>query len=61
MAPKEKAGPTKERTTLYIEPDLFQRMKFVIYKDSATQTDIVNAALSEYLLKWEKKNGPIPR
>jgi hypothetical protein len=61
MAPKKKTTPVKERTSLYIQPELFQNMKYVIYKDEVTQTDIVNEALTEYFAKWEKKNGPIPK
>lgn len=56
----------KQRTNLFIELQLLQKldyiagMQFALTREKATRTDIVNEALSEYVAKYEKKNGVIP-
>lgn len=63
VMPKESA---KARTNLFIEVDLVKKldyianMEFAINSRKATRTDIVNEALTDYVAKYEKKNGPIP-
>lgn len=37
------------------------QLRYIAFQDNITQTDIVNDALTEYVSKWEKKNGPIPK
>ncbi len=51
----------KEKTSLYIQLDLLSDLKYIEYKDDRTRTDIMNEALVDYIAKWEKKNGPIPK
>lgn len=36
-------------------------LKFISFTDEKTQTDIINEALGDYISKWEKKNGAIPK
>lgn len=62
--PVEETGK-KIRVNLFIDSILFSKldhiagMNFAINKSKATRTDIVNEGLSEYVAKWEKKNGTI--
>jgi hypothetical protein len=59
----DKLSPTqgKEKTSLYIQLELLSNLKYIEYKDDRTRTDIVNEALTDYIAKWEKKNGPVPK
>jgi hypothetical protein len=61
-----KSESKKNRTNLFIEVDLLKKldhiagMQYAIKGTQASRTDIVNEALAEYVIKWEKKNGVIP-
>ena len=46
---------------LYINVDTMKALKYIAFTDDATRTDIINEALVDYIAKWEKKNGPIPK
>lgn len=37
-----------------------RKLKYVALVDQTTQTEIVDKLLSDYIDKWEKKNGQIP-
>ena len=49
----------KERTSIYIHPDLLKKLKFICYKDDTKQTTIIENSLNDYIERWEKKNGEI--
>jgi hypothetical protein len=55
--PKQE-GPKK--SLFKLEPSIQKQLKYVSFTDEKTMTVIVNEALTDYLSKWEKKNGPIP-
>ena len=61
-----KAKTGKVRTTIFAEPTLITDYDHIARTEAVNQgknisrTDIVTAALVEYKVKWEKKNGPIP-
>ena len=57
------SGPTEDvptRTTLIIRPSVIKKMKVMAAMGGTTQTALVDEALTDYIAKWEKKNGPIP-
>ena len=54
-------GPDKEKTALYINIDTMKALKYIAFTDDVTRTDIINEALVDYIAKWEKRNGPIPK
>lgn len=56
------SGPTEDmpvRTSFIIKPSIIRKLKRIALDDDTTQTAIVDKLLSEYILKWEKKNGEI--
>ena len=59
MAPKKIEG-TKERTTIFIESEMLEKLRYIGYKEDVTRTEIVITALTDYITKYEKKNGSIP-
>lgn len=66
MAKASKANTdSKERFTLFIlsstiqKLDHISRVKAFSSNEKVTRTDVVSAALEEYIQKWEKKNGSI--
>lgn len=65
IKPKQVRGGTstegKEKTSMYIEIPTLDSLKYIEYHDDRTRTDIVNEALIDYIAKWEKKNGPVPK
>jgi hypothetical protein len=57
------SGPTEDvptRTTLIIRPSIIRKLKYIALADGTTQTAIIDGELTDYVAKWEKKNGPIP-
>ena len=58
---------TKEketRATFIVNEDLLEKLKAIAYWDRALIKDVVNTALQEIVVKYEKKNGdikPIPK
>ena len=57
---QEPAGE-KERTSLYLKKEVIKNLKYVAFMSEKTQTDIIDDALTDYIAKWEKKNGLIPK
>ena len=55
----EAAG--KEKTSMYIDSAKFDKIKYIVFMDRKTQTDVFDEAFSDYITKWEKKNGPAER
>ncbi len=51
---------TKDRTSLYLSPETSHGLRYVVFMDKRTQTEIIEEALIQYLERWEKKNGPVP-
>jgi hypothetical protein len=56
MAKKTETELTK--ASFNVRPELIKKLKYIALVDDTTQTDIVNNLLSDYVEKWEKKNGP---
>ena len=58
---------TKEketRATFIVNEDLLEKLKAIAYWDRVLIKDVVNTALQEIVVKYEKKNGdikPIPK
>ncbi len=58
---------TKEketRATFIVNEDLLEKLKALAYWDRVLIKDVVNTALQEIVVKYEKKNGdikPIPK
>lgn len=51
----------KERTSLYLRGDILKSIKLIALMEERKQTDIIDEALLDYIAKWEKKNGPVPK
>ena len=51
----------KEKTSMYIESVKLDKLKYISFMDRKTQTDVFDEAFSDYIAKWEKKNGPAER
>jgi predicted transcriptional regulator len=54
----------EERKSLILESELVSKMDAIAYWDRETIKDVYNAALREYVGKYEKKHGtikPIPK
>jgi hypothetical protein len=63
MAKVKKPAEVEEKTepqTFRLRPTLLKKLKYIALMDDTTQTDIVDSSLSEFIAKWEKKNGPVP-
>lgn len=58
-AQKLKSKP-KDRGSLYLTPPTMWKLKYIALMDNNRQSDIIEESLSEYIAKWEKKNGPVP-
>lgn len=57
------SGPKEDapvRTSFIIKPSVTSKLKYIALIDRTTQTEIVDKLLTDYIDKWEKKNGPIP-
>jgi hypothetical protein len=59
MAKSDKPN-TKDRTSLYLSPQTSHGLRYVVFMDKRTQTEIIEEALQQYLERWEKKHGPVP-
>lgn len=55
----EAAG--KEKTSFYIDGKKFEKLKYIAFMDRKTQTEVYDEAFTDYIAKWEKKNGPAER
>lgn len=61
---KRKPGRPRNLTsethaTFIIDPDLIRKIKYITLVEGNLQKDIVDAALRQYIRKWESKNGEI--
>jgi|GEM_PF-4404670 len=57
------SGPTEDipaRTSFVIRPSITNKLKYIALMDQTTQTEIIGKLLTDYIEKWEKKNGAIP-
>lgn len=61
MAKKYSPEEEKEKTSLFMNKQYMRALKYISFTDERTQAAIINEALSEYIAKWEKKNGPVPK
>lgn len=59
--PNKDTQDNKERTTVILRTNMIRNIKYIAFTDEKTQTDIMNEALEDYVAKWEKKNGPVPK
>jgi|GEM_PF-5146035 len=57
---KQANEPKSEAATFRLPADLLKKVKYIAMMDDTTQTQILQSTLSEYVSKWEKKNGEIP-
>ena len=56
------SGPKEDvpiRTSMIIKPSIVRKLKIIAAHDNTTQTAIVDILASDYIAKWEKKNGAI--
>jgi hypothetical protein len=49
-----------KKSLFTINPTAKKQLRYIAFMMETTQTEILNKALSEYIQKWEKKNGPVP-
>ena len=49
----------ENRATFIVSKELVRKVKYISLKDSKLVKDVVAAALSEYITKWETANGII--
>jgi tartrate dehydratase alpha subunit/fumarate hydratase class I-like protein len=42
-----------------LRPDRVKKLRKIAAQEELTQTEIMDKIISEYIDKWEKKNGPI--
>jgi len=49
----------ENRATFIVSKDLVRKVKYISLMDSRLVKDVVAAALSEYIAKWETENGII--
>lgn len=47
------------RTTLYVIPDKYEKIKDIAYWDRTTVTDLTDQAFTLLIEKYEKEHGPI--
>jgi hypothetical protein len=58
---KKTSTEGREKTTLYLNGDLFKKIKLItVIQNKESQTETLHEALSEYIERYEKKNGPLP-
>ena len=62
-AKKQEVTPIegKEKTSVYLKTDQKKALKYIMYKEEKTFTDIVDDLIEKFIAKWEKDNGPIPK
>jgi hypothetical protein len=60
MAKKYATDIEKEKTSLFMPSPLLRAIKFISFTDERTQADLINEAISDFVAKWEKKNGQVP-
>lgn len=56
------SGPIEDipiRTSMIIKPSIIRKLKIIVAHEATTQTAIVENLLSDYIAKYEKKNGEI--
>lgn len=55
----KKSGHDKTRATFVISAETLRKIKYIALVSDCLQLEIVGDALSEYIQRWEKENGPI--
>jgi hypothetical protein len=61
---QEGTKDNETRATFIVNEDLLDKLKAIAYWDRVLIKDVVNTALQEIVVKYEKKNGdikPIPK
>jgi len=51
----------KTRTSYILHNEIVKKVRYIALMDEREITDVVDKALREYIDKWEKKNGAIPK
>ena len=51
----------KKRTSFILHADTMKKIKYISLMDEKDITTSIDEALQDYISKWEKKNGPIPK
>lgn len=49
-----------EKASFNLRPEIIRKLKYAALIDQTTQTAILDKLLTDFIDKWEKKNGPIP-
>ncbi len=52
-------GSKPQRTTLYVLPDKYEKIKDIAYWDRLTVTELTDQAFTILIEKYEKENGPV--
>ncbi len=52
-------GNKPQRTTLYVLPDTYEKVKDIAYWDRTTVTELANEAFTRLIEQYEKENGAI--
>mgnify|MGYP001158040521 FL=1 len=58
---QEGTKDNETRATFIVNEDLLEKLKAIAYWDRVLIKDVVNTALQEIVVKYEKKNGEIGR
>jgi hypothetical protein len=59
MARPKSTGEIKERHTYFITPTLVRKIKIIAVQEGGSEASHVERAITDYITKWEKKNGEI--
>ena len=58
--PKTDQSEEMKRTSFILRTSISKKLNYIKVMDDAEITDLVDEALSDFIVKWEKKNGIIP-
>ena len=47
------------RATFIVDPELIRKIKYITLVEGNLQKDVIDAALRQYIRKWESANGEI--
>ncbi len=57
----KRALSAKEITILYLSTNVLKKIKMIALMEEQNQTETIDQALNEFVERWEKKNGPLPK
>lgn len=56
-----KENEVTTKASFNLKPELVKKLRYISLMDETTQTVIIDKLLTDYIEKWEKKNGEIPK